>query len=416
MLSFCRNPVHDEEVPPLPRLRFDLDFMPSPLPERPGLLIRDSLRFSEVTLILPPPLVPLLRHFDGEQDERELRFALHQLTGELDVEPLARHLIDSLDHAGFLMNERYFELRAERLRQFAEQPDRPPVHAGSGYPAGTGELRGLMERYLNPDGVPAAHDARIGIAAPHVSPEGGWESYRDAFLALPREAGGRTFVILGTSHYGAPERFGLTRKNYVTPFGAARTDVAAVDFLERRAAAAIEMEDYCHAVEHSIEFQVVFLQAVYGADVKVLPVLCGPFAKSLLHGGLPEDDEGVARFLDALREWREGPGREAFWILGVDMAHIGRRYGDAEPARAGEERMREVERRDRERIAALAQGDAAAYWSLVQPDHDDLRWCGSAPFYAFTKVVPEARAALRRYQQWNIDEESVVSFAALRFA
>lgn len=390
--------------------------MPSPRPERPGLLIRDTLRFSETTLILPPPIVPLLRFFDGEQDERELHDALHALTGELDVAPLARRLIDSLDQAGFLLNERFAQMRAERLRIFAAQPERAPAHAGGGYPADAGELRGLMSRYLNPDGVPASHDARLGIAAPHVSPEGGWESYREAFLALPREAGGRTFVILGTSHYGAPERFGLTRKNYLTPFGAAQTDRAAVDFLEQRAGAAIEMEDYCHAVEHSIEFQVVFLQALYGPEVKVLPVLCGPFVKSLYEGGPPEADDGVARFFDALREWRAGPGRDAFWVLGVDMAHIGRRFGDEAPVQAGDDRMSEVEQRDRARIAALEAGDAGSYWSLVQPNHDDLRWCGSAPIYTFMRAVPEARASLRRYQQWNIDSESVVSFAALRFA
>jgi hypothetical protein len=31
------------------------------------------------------------------------------------------------------------------------------------------------------------------------------------------------------------------------------------------------------------------------------------------------------------------------------------------------------------------------------------------------KVVPHARGTLHRYQQWNIDEQSVVSFAALGF-
>ena len=31
------------------------------------------------------------------------------------------------------------------------------------------------------------------------------------------------------------------------------------------------MEDYCHAVEHSIEFQVMFLQSIFGPDIKVLP-------------------------------------------------------------------------------------------------------------------------------------------------
>ena len=30
--------------------------------------------------------------------------------------------------------------------------------------------------------------------------------------------------MLGTSHYGTPERFGLTRKPYATPFGPAGTD------------------------------------------------------------------------------------------------------------------------------------------------------------------------------------------------
>ena len=35
----------------------DLDFMPSPVEDRPGLLIRDPYHFSEVTLIVPPALV-----------------------------------------------------------------------------------------------------------------------------------------------------------------------------------------------------------------------------------------------------------------------------------------------------------------------------------------------------------------------
>src|SRR5580692_501762 len=100
----------------------------------------------------------------------------------------------------------------------------------------------------------------IGIAAPHVSPEGGYESYRAAYSQLSPQLRDRTFVILGTSHYGAPDRFGLTRKSYVTPFGEARTDTGLVDELERAAGSAIGLEDYCHSVEHSIEFQVIFLQ------------------------------------------------------------------------------------------------------------------------------------------------------------
>ena len=49
----------------LPRLRTNLDFMPSPVPDRPGLLIRDAYRYSDATLIIPPELVESLRCFDG---------------------------------------------------------------------------------------------------------------------------------------------------------------------------------------------------------------------------------------------------------------------------------------------------------------------------------------------------------------
>jgi hypothetical protein len=45
-----------------------------------------------------------------------------------------------------------------------------------------------------------------------------------------------------------------------------------------------------------------------------------------------------------------------------------------------------------------------------------LKWCGSAPLYTFLKAVPHARGELLRYEQWNIDEQSVVSFAGIAFA
>ena len=59
--------------------------------------------------------------------------------------------------------------------------------------------------------------------------------------------------------------------------------------------------------------------------------------------------------------------------------------------------------------------DSDGFWNLVQENRDDLKWCGSAPLYTFLKAVPERDGKLRRYQQWNIDEQSVVSFAAMTF-
>ena len=230
----------------------------------------------------------------------------------------------------------------------------------------------------------------------------------------PTEAQDLTFVILGTSHYGAPERFGLTRKDFRTPYGNARTNVALVDELSN-SGDGIGMEDYCHAVEHSIEFQVVFLQHLYGPDVRILPILCGPFVKSIYEGGLPESSDRVARFFDSLGNLAAREGRKLFWVLGVDMAHMGRRYNDPLRATANMGEMLAIEQRDRERIDKIVSADVAGYWSHVQNGHDDMKWCGSAPFYTFVKVMPNLKGDLLAYHQWQIDPQSVVSFGALRF-
>lgn len=390
--------------------------MPSPLEDRPGLLIRDPFHYSDVTLIIPPPLVPILSMFDGEQTEDEMCRVLLDMTGDVRVGELQRHLHESLTQAGFVEGEQFDEMRAAAERAFAEAPVREPAHAGGGYPGECDELTEWMrENMLAGAAAPASANGLLGIAAPHVSPDGGWDSYRAAYQSLTPDLAEKTFVILGTSHYGQPETFGLTRKQFVTPFGTAQTQVGLVDQLARRAARAVRMEDYCHAIEHSIEFQIVFLQSIYGPGVKILPILCGPFAHSVYVGGMPEEDDGVKEFFEALGELHDREAGNLRWVLGVDMAHIGRRYGDEMSAEAHTGEMLAVAARDKERIEQLTLGSAGGFWDQVQPAHDDLKWCGSAPFYTFLKSVPRARGRLRHYEQWNIDPESVVSFGAIAF-
>jgi AmmeMemoRadiSam system protein B len=168
-------------------------------------------------------------------------------------------------------------------------------------------------------------------------------------------------------------------------------------------------------VEHSIEFQVVFLQHLFGPEIRVVPVLCGSFAESIRNGGRPDDSDSVRSFLDCLGEIAAREGKKLMWVLGIDMAHMGARYGDSFHALANAGTMQGVARRDRERIDQIEKADAAGFWSLVQENQDDLKWCGSSPVYTFLRAVPGVRGTTRGYEQWNIDEQSVVSFAALSF-
>lgn len=162
--------------------------MGSPVPERPGLLIRDPFRYSDMTLIIPPALVECLEYFDGRQTELDLRQALVRLTGDLQVTSLERHLIDSLSEAGFLENEVFAVLKEQREKEFGNAAVRRAVHAGSAYPDELEPLRVTMTSYM--DGVPdspadaSAHNGLCGVAAPHVSLEGGWRSYRAAYRVM----------------------------------------------------------------------------------------------------------------------------------------------------------------------------------------------------------------------------------------
>jgi hypothetical protein len=392
--------------------------MPSPSPEHPGLFIRDPYRFSDAMLIIPPMLVECLGCFDGRQTELDLRAALVRIANSLEVGEIAQHLARTLSDAGFLEDESFARMEAERRREFTQKAVREPAHAGGAYPGQPDELRQTMSRYMAAEaGEAAAADGDLfAIAAPHVSPEGGWQSYRAAYGKLRPEHRERTFVILATSHWGEPGRFGLTRKTFRTPLGETPTDQPLTDWLAAHGGSAVEMEDYCHSFEHTVELQLIFLQHVLGPDVRILPILCGSFARSFSGSGRPEDDDQVKRFLEALAELREREGDRLFWILGVDMAHMGARYHDQFTALAGQGVMSEVSGRDQERIARIAASDAAGFWELVRQNQDDLKWCGSAPFYTFLKAAPKAHGELLRYDQWNIDQGSVVSFAGMAFS
>lgn len=402
---------------PLAPLRRELDIIPSPAPEQPGLLMRDPFRYTDAMIVVPPLLAQALVLFDNEHTELDLKAFLTRITGNvLRSAEIAEQFIHALEENGFLESPRFYEMRDRKRREFAEAEIRTPAHAGIAYPAEKDALKEKLTEYGASPDRNADGDSLAAIAAPHVSPEGGWRSYAAAYRKLNSDYADKTFVLLGTSHYGEPEKFGLTRKPYVTPFGTIETDRKLVDILEKKAQRAVEMEDYCHSSEHSIEFQCIFLAHVLGtSQFKVVPILCGPLAESLLTGKAPETNKKVHGFLDALGEMAETHGDKLVWVLGIDMAHIGRRYGDQMPAEADKGQMLEVRERDIDRIERICAADADGFFEKVHPEQDSLRWCGYSPVYTFLRAVPGIEGKLLQYEQWNIDQQSVVSFAGIEF-
>ena len=65
--------------------------------------------------------------------------------------------------------------------------------------------------------------------------------------------------------------------------------------------------------------------------------------------------------------------------------------------------------------AAVLAGDTDRFWERVAFRGDVLNWCGSSPLYTFLRVAPPTRGHLLRYEQWQIDPESIVTCAGLAF-
>ena len=382
--------------------------MPSPDPEQPGLLLRDTYGYSERVLVIPPQLVKGLQFFDGASTENDLREWLVRVTNSFDVGPQLQNLISALSESGFLEDEIYFGMRDAAHQAFADLPVRPAAFAGGAYPECPEDCRRFLDQFLEelPE-LPEPAGKMVGIAAPHVSYEGGWECYRDAFSALRQMGPDRTYIILATSHYGEPEKFGVTRKPYQTPLGETTPANELLDELKALAPDALIEEDYCQVMEHSAEFHVLWLQYLFGPNVKVLPILVGAcFADS------PEVSPHLKALYDGLAALAQKHGDELGWVLSIDMAHMGPRYGDEMEYQEGNAGIEEL---DQLRVSALAEGDIAKFWANVRTNDDPWKWCGSAPLYTFFRAMPGVKAEMLRYGHWNIDEASVVSFAGMRF-
>jgi predicted class III extradiol MEMO1 family dioxygenase len=77
--------------------------------------------------------------------------------------------------------------------------------------------------------------------------------------------------------------------------------------------------------------------------------------------------------------------------------------------------MLEVRRKDEARLACIEDGDADGFFALVHPKRDELRWCGYSPIYTLLRSVSRLKGRTLSYEQWNIDPQSVVSFAGIEF-
>ena len=379
---------------------------------RPAFLLRDPLALSDKVAVLPQVLGPLLALMDGSRDVAGLHAALLVHAGMRLSPEIIQHVVDQLDDALLLENDRFARAFVETLGAYRTAPFRPPSLAGTGYPADPVGLRSLLDEHLarislngtsadvssaymselvtqerpEDSGAVAGQTEIVGLISPHIDYRRGgpiyagvWERARDAVRAAD------VVIILGTDHVGSNGRITLTRQHYATPFGVLPTDSEVVDAIAHAIGeeAAFD-EEIHHRGEHSIELAAVWLHHMRdGQACQVVPILCGSFGHFVAGQADPAADTVLESTLDVLRTAMAD--RRAVVVAAADLAHVGPAFNDPFPI--DNIRYAQLQAADEILIQTLTEADPDTFFRTIASEGDRRNICGLPPIYLTLRLL-----------------------------
>jgi hypothetical protein len=404
-----------------PRLR-PIDAHPIQLEGKRYLVLSDPLRLSGKELFLPFEGAFILSLMDGTNTLLDLKAAYVRKTGYMILDDPIGHIIQALDENLLLDNERFRAALATVEKNFRRSEVRPPFHAGLSYPSDPQALREFISGFYRHEKGPGVLPSVVngppaaGLAAPHIDLKAGGPTFAWAYHTLALNQPPDRFVILGTAHQGAENLFCLSSLDFETPLGRVRTDRRFVDRLTSDSTV-----DYCkgeifHRTEHTIEFQVVFLQHLYGEAVPytIVPVLCSLDPELFFRPELEGKRLVFQEFIYRLRETiRKSPGKTCL-IASVDLDHIGPRYGDA--FQPNEATIRQSLNDDREFLGYLEHFNDREFLEMARKINPLRKICGFGPLYTLLQALDCGRGKLLQVDHAIVDQRnSFVTFAAMIF-
>jgi AmmeMemoRadiSam system protein B len=364
----------------------------------------------------------VVRHFDGRMSLPEIQARAARENGRWISTVELKQLVAQLDREMVLDGPTF----AAFLEAYRRERVRPPAHAGRSYFGSERTLRAqLGQIFVHGQGAGLPHNGQRatnpaerlrGILSPHIDFHRGGPVYTWSYRELIERSDADTFVILGVAHQPCQHRFALTRKDFETPLGLAPTDRSYVDRIAEQAGTHLFDDELAHRAEHSIEFQVVFLQYLLGArrPFSIVPILVGSFC-DLMHDGVdPIESPEVAQFIEALRAAESASGKKVAYIGGIDLCHVGPEFGD--PDLLDRSTLNTVREFDASMLVRAEAVDPAGWFGTAANVGNRWRVCGLAATYTMLHAIGPARGRLLRYDQAvNPERTCCVSFASLVF-
>jgi len=391
--------------------------------------LKDPENFAQPLGISPAGYF-IISHFDGQHSLVDIQEAYCKQFGTLLLTNELQRFIDLLDHHYYLQTARFLVHRNGIVEEFKRQPRRAPAHMGSVYCQDAAELRMQLDGYFaspHGPGLPAL-DTQIvtpkAIVAPHIDFHRGGPAYAWAYKGLADSEGADLYVLLGTSHCGGENPFILTFKDFDTPLGPVETDKEFTRRLQESCREDLLTDEFLHRGEHSLEFQVLFLKYIAQRKAKlkgerekpfkIIPILVSSFHSMVLSQSPPEKHPPVETFMNALQDLVAQESRQICFVAGVDLAHVGKQFGDLEPITP--DFLKWVETEDHLLIDKLATLDAPGFFGEIAKDQDKRRICGFAPLYSLIQLLDGSHGRTLKYDQaFTPETGSAVTFTSMVF-
>jgi AmmeMemoRadiSam system protein B len=405
--------VHMDEL--IPCARRDLEFIPVQIQGKQVILIRDHLGLVQEGKAVEIPLYQFMVLLDGKTTVRDLQMTLmRQRGGMLVSSEEVRSILAHLDDSFLLESEKFKKAKDRIVSEFVSKKVRPSSHSGRAYPADPNELKRKLDEILALEPESQRPDGKVlALVAPHIDLSVGSRVYSKAYQNL-RDLSPKTVIVLGTGHQMAQDVFAVSDKDFETPLGVAACDRPWVEKLRAAGGEVLARNDFAHRAEHSIEFQVLFLQHILPkASFAIVPILCGNLQTTLSEYSRLAYREKAGRFLEALKEMLEPHGNETLLVAGVDLSHIGPKFGHEMPAQY---MKGQSEAHDKALLDSLAARNADSFWKESGRVKDHYNVCGFAALSCLLEVLPACEGHLLRYEMWHEEAtRSAVSYAAVAF-
>lgn len=379
--------------------------------------IRDPQHLSDKVLRLQAEAAYALQFFDGRNTLPEIQAAYRErYQVEFPLELLDK-LCQLLDEGYFLDGDN-FERHYQRVAGlFRESPVREAFHAGVSYEEDPAALKqALGGLFAPPDGpgLPGRRKAERtipGIVVPHIDLRLGGAAYAWAYKELAEAEPPELFVILGTGHNATQNPYVLTCKRFATPLGKVPVEAEFIARLEDLHGGELFADELAHRSEHTIEFQVLFIQQLFGNAIPIVPVLC---SFSYAEPGQGPAGESIERFIAGLRTLMAEDGRRICLVASADLAHVGPRYGD--PEGFDGEALAAVKHADREMLRHVEGVDPEGFRDYLAQENDRRRICGFSPIYTMLRTMQAERGRVVAHDHGEMDPVgSICSFASIVF-